>query len=660
MAGAARPGGDVWPNLHGLPNRVFFETIQTRTPQTVDVMVMQGGTVVAHIVSRPETPSSLAHRIAIPPLPGGLYEVQLKCDDRTAIQNLSISTISVVVARGEGQSVLMGFDLRTLRQRRDVRAIAHTAGSSKTIWPERDGLLHVPNGVRTTVIASDGSTVELKARRFHPAGPWYLRTDREVYRPGDRVRYRFISQKSSAAISGSFGVRIASTQHVGWGSFVIPPQTVPGRYLWDTMSVTEGPEPPYRIKAAPWPYEAVSRTPSAFVISATTADGSPADGLVLRYDMNTLGGPRETRLDAYGNAIVWVEAPYGQDMDFSVYEPGTKSVAAETWAHSNWQKEMIGVLSPMLGNPNVCYAIAVTRQDAHGNPLPNQPLTFEASALPRLTLEPPSSVQHLVTGPGGLAIVRWCASEGAHGYEFTVKDDPPGQDEGMGEISINDNLQNAQEQIWAFPDKPQTSLAMPVNVTATSMRDADALVAAGSPGDPHVFVVSFREGVAHFLLAPRPESDEIVAKIEAGTPGGEGSGSVSVAVNPQRHRLSVEIGCVRDLKRNLCKSDGRSRAGDAGEALCRCQPNHARRRGQAANRAGLRSRLQRDLFRSALACSFDAVERWVGDATRFLFVSFGGEQRRSRSDRAARDRPAAHCTGAVVTAIGLARRRPDQ
>ncbi len=549
MAGAAPPGGDVWPNLHGLPNRIFFETIQTRTPQTVDVTVMQGGTVVAHIVSRPETPSSLAHRIAIPPLPGGLYEVQLKGDDRTAIQNLSISTISVLVARGEGQSVLMGFDLRTLQQRRDVRAIVDIAGSSKTIWPERDGLLHVPSGMRATVIASDGSTVELKARRFDPTGPWYLQTDREVYRPGDRLRYRFISKRPLAAISADLGVRIASTNYVGWGSFVIPPQTVPGRYLRDTITVSGSPEPPYRIEAAPWPYEAVAREPTAFVVSATNADGSPAAGLVLRYDSNVLGAPRETRLDASGNAMVWVTAPYGQDLHFLVYEPATQRIAAESWAHSNWQKEMIGVYPPMLANPNTCYAVAVTRQDPHGNFVTNQPLTFEASTLPRPFFEAPGSIQHLVTGPGGLAIARWCAPQNARAYEFTVKDDPPGQLQGIGAIQINDNLQNAQEQIWAFPDRSQTSLGVPVNVTATSVRDADALVATGSPNDPHVFVVPFREGVAHFLLAPRSETDEVEAKIEAGTPGGEATGNVFVAVRPQRHRLAVSIGCLRDLVR---------------------------------------------------------------------------------------------------------------
>jgi len=549
LMGVAPPAGDVWPNLHALPNRTFLDTVQTRIPQTVDVTVTRGAVVVAHIVSRPDSARALAHRIAIPPLPGGLYDVQLKSNDATATQHLSVSTISVVIARGATTNVLMAFDLRTLRQRRDVRAIVATARGSETISPSSDGLIRAPSGMRARVTASDGSTVELSARRFDPTGPWYLQTDREVYRPADRVRYRFISKRPSAAISGDFGVRIASTNHVGWGSFVIPRQTVPGRYLRDTITVSGSSEPPYRIEAAPWPYEAVAREPTAFVVSATNPDGSPAAGLVLRYNANVLGAPRETRLDASGNAMLWVIAPYRQDLDFSVYEPGTQRIAAESWAHSNWQKEMIGVYAPMLANPNTCYAIAVTRQDAHGNLVPNQPLTFEASLMPRPLLDVPGSIQHLVTGPGGLAIARWCAPEDARAYRFTVKDNPPGQLQGIGWMQINDNLQNAQEQIWAFPDRSQTSLGVPVNVTATSVRDADALVAAGSPNDPHVFVVPFREGVAHFLLAPRSEADEVEAKIEAGTPGGEAPGNVFVAVRPQRHRLAVSIGCLRELAR---------------------------------------------------------------------------------------------------------------
>ncbi len=152
-----------------LPGQQLSETVLTETPEAIDVTVARipldiapsvkrqnpggpgesfvaGASVVAHFVSVQDASGGkpLEHRVAIPLLAAGLYQVRLAVPQRVAIQYLSVSTMSAMFHSDGAETVVMAFDLRTMRRRTDVGAVVVTPRGLRRFKPSGDGLIHVP------------------------------------------------------------------------------------------------------------------------------------------------------------------------------------------------------------------------------------------------------------------------------------------------------------------------------------------------------------------------------------------------------------------------------------------------------------------------------------------------------------------------------------
>jgi hypothetical protein len=584
---AASP--DVWRNLNVLPKRVLFEMVVTEQPETVDVTIVRipiadvtkidrwdpgsnGETLdpsaepVAHVVSLADMQSGspLKHRIAIPPLPGGLYQVCLSTADVTAIQYLSVSSISAMLKRGASDAVVMAFDLRTMRQRRDVTAVVYAAAGIRTVKPSRDGLLHFPRlwltpGLKKTnigtlvVVASDGSTVAFKPERFSSdlGRGTYLQTDRQIYRPGDRLYYRFISLEPTTNTFLDLGPEIWSAHHVTEGSFVLPRSAATGYYEDYQIFVTTADATEYQIEAAPLRFVVSPGDPARFVISATRLDGEPVAGLPLYFEPSGSKGPGAIRLDRWGNATVTVPTTPGSDVQLTVYGPDMHSVVATAWAQARARETFINIYPPELALPNTCYAIAVKPTNDRGVAEPNRPLVFEDWSGPAPTLSVRSASvteRKLTTGPGGYAITRWCAGATVGAYWVGARDDSAGT-KNRAPIQVNENPEQAEQFIWTFRDSLQPVARKAVAATAVSQTDGDALVLSGSDRDFHATVVRFENGVTRFSLAYAHRFDDLDGAIYEPTVGGRARGYINVALSPQLHKLDVAIGCLSGLKK---------------------------------------------------------------------------------------------------------------
>jgi hypothetical protein len=582
---------DVWRNLNVLPGRVLFETVVTKRPETIDVIVARipvadvtkidrwhpgwdGETLdpvaepVAHVASVADLKSSspLQHRIAIPPLPGGLYQVRLSTADVTAIQYLSVSSISAMLKRGARDAVVMAFDLRTMRQRRDVTAVVYAATGVRTVKPLRDGLLHFPRlwltpGLKKTnvgglvIVASDGSMVAFEPERFSSVlgQGTYLQTDRQIYRPGDRLYYRFISLEPATNAFLDLGPEIWSAHHATEGSFLLPPSAATGYYENYQIFVTTANANEYQIEAAPLRFVVTPGDPARFVISATRLDGEPVAGLPLYFESSGSKGPGTVRLDRWGNATVTVPTTPGSDLQLKVYGPDAHSVVAAAGVQVRALKAGINIYPPVLASPNTCYAVPIAPTNDRGAAEPNRPVVFEDWSDAALPFEDRSNVvteRKLTTGAGGYAITRWCTGATVGVYWVGARDDAA-RTQNRVPIQVVENRQQAEHFIWAFRDSQESAARKAVAATAVSQTDGDALVLSGSDRDFDATVVRFENGVTSFSLAPTRRLDDVDGAIYEPTVGGRAMGYINVARRPKRHQLDVAIGCLSGLK-NVC------------------------------------------------------------------------------------------------------------
>ena len=579
----------MWRNLYVLPERVLFEMVVTKQPETVDVTVTRipiadvtkidrrdpgwnGETLdptaepVAHVVSVADMQSGspLKHRIAIPPLPGGLYQVRLSTADVTAIQYLSVSSISAMLKRGASDAVVMAFDLRTMRQRRDVTAVVYAAAGVRTVRPLRDGLLHFPRLWLTpdpkktnigglVVVASDGSIVAFEPERFSSrlGQGSYLQTDRQIYRPADRLYYRFISLEPATNTFLDLGPEIWSAHHVTEGSFVLPRSAATGYHENDQIFVTTADATEYQVEAAPLRSVVAPGDPARFVISATRLDGEPVAGLPLYFEPSGSKGPGAVRLDRWGNATVIVPTTPGSSVQLTVYGPDMQSVVATAWAQVRAREAFINIYAPQLALPNTCYAIAIKPTNDRGAAEPSRALVFEDWSGPAHVLSVSSAAvteRKLTTGPGGYAITRWCAGATAGAYWVGARDDAA-RTKNRAPIFVNENPEHAEQFIWTFRDSLQPVARKAVAVTAVSETDGDALVLSGSDRDFHATVVRFQNGVTRFSLAYAHRLDDLDGAIYEPTVGGRATGYINVALSPELHKLDVAIGCLSGLKK---------------------------------------------------------------------------------------------------------------
>ncbi len=516
-------------DLQALPGRALSETVVTKAPQSIDVIVARVPTadaiaidrwrpgwpgetldprakVVRHFVSAPDVRGGapLEHRIGFPPLSAGLYQVRLESPERTAIQDLNVGTLAAMINRTYTGAVLMAIDVRTMRLRTDALVLDYTQGGLRRFSPSKNGLFYLPPSWPThgaicskdggiIVTAQDGSIVPFGPDVPSATGPCrpqmglgtYLDTDRHIYRPGDRVYYRMFSR---AAVTTDqfmvaenitwFGNLVQSMDHVATGSFVLP---ATGFDYWHPgdFVVTDAARSRYQVEAAALTPRVNEGTTATFVLSAALLDGTPAAGLHLRY--------------------AWHGAPMGMG----------ENIALNVRAYG----------ANGGGPPDLAYG------DAGLDSLGNATVTVPADR---------KDIELYVFDPDTKELVV--------GARAAVDKAVP---------SVNRGTNFGNDVLLLSADTPAVRPGMTAALTATSSSNGDALVFSGSAFDFNTAVAKVRNGAAHVRVQPPPDLDDFTVGISQPMRGGQQWGYADVAVTPKRHLLHVQLGCLSG-KAALC------------------------------------------------------------------------------------------------------------
>ena len=510
--GMIRWSPDVVHDLRVLPGHPLPETVLTKTPQSIEVTISLVPTadvadisrptgsgldpnakVVLHFVSAPGARGSpLEHQITLPPLAAGLYQVRLTSPERTAIQNLSVGTLSAVMNRGNNGAVILAIDGRTLHMRQDVVASEYGPEGVRRFVPSKDGLIHlavpaVPQGVPCSsedvvvVHASDGSVASFSGAGCYAGLATYLDTDRHMYRPGDRVYYRTFSRDATTDTYASVpaGKSSRTVNHVTEGSFMLPLTANAGSWS-EGFYVANSAHSRYEIEAAALTPVVDAGEAARFVISATLSDGTPAAGLRLHY--------------------AWHATNYGVN-------------------HTSLEERAYGANG---GDTKGDLASGDVTTDAQGNAIVAMPV--EHDNLEMYAYDPDTN--ELVTS--ARAIVA-AANSGVAAPWTTVRV------KRMPEWSYSTVILSA--------DTPRVRPGTSAGITATSASDGDALVSYGSDYDIHSQSARVENGVAHILMQAPPELDDFEIGVVQATRGGEARGTARIAVAPKTHLLAVQLGC---------------------------------------------------------------------------------------------------------------------
>lgn len=534
-----RPQPSVVHDLQVLPGQPLSEVIVTKTSESIVVTVAQVplSDVVAVIrseqygapgetldrnakalltfVSAPgfADGSPLEHRIDLPALPAGFYQIQLSSPSRTAIQDLSVGTLATLINNGATEDAAMAVDVRTMRIRTDITVLEFYKSGIRRYVPGGNGLVKLPGhfvqvGVYPSpdfqgrvVQASDGSIVP-----FAPYYPtladlaMYQETDRQSYRPGDRVNYRYFSRDASTGIIVTFVGRTTdggtfwhndtaeASNHVATGSFVLPSTALSGYWRSGNFFVLDSARSRYVLQTATSTPTISFGSTAHFIISGTLLDGAAAAGLRVRYAWHA----------AYGLASLSLRYRYAE-----TGSPGS----------------------------NLTYGEVVL--DARGNAVVDVPLNqnnVELYAIDPDTQDPVDSAR---------AVAQPIPTP------FTASMTPyPGQ---RPPVVLSSKLSPAS---WGTT----------ASVTARSPSNGDAMAFAGSDYLSHATSVTLPNGMGAFVVHSLPELDDFAVGVQQMSEDGREEGFTNIVVRPKKHLLHVRLGCF--MKTNLLCVDVSDWRGD--------------------------------------------------------------------------------------------------
>jgi hypothetical protein len=580
--GMIRWSPDVVHDLRVLPGHPLPETVLTKTPQSIEVTISLVPTadvadisrptgsgldpnakVVLHFVSAPGARgSALEHQITLPALPAGLYQVRLASPERTAIQNLSVGTLSAVMNRGNNGAVILAIDARTLRMRQDVVASEYGAEGVRRFFPSKDGLIRlavpaVPQGVPCSsddvvvVRASDGSVASFSGTGCHVGLATYLDTDRHMYRPGDRVYYRTFSRDATTDTYASVpaGNLSRTVNHVTEGSFMLPLTANAGSWS-EGFYVANSAHSRYEIEAAALTPVVDAGEAARFVISATLSDGTPAAGLRLHYAWHATnyGGDLaygDVTTDVQGNAIVAMPVEH-DNLDMYAYDPDTNELVTSARAVVPAAHEKIAITAPFFEMAPACIPLAARETTAQDAPLPGRHIHLEVRPQRTYVYDPlpaPVLTREILTNADGYAVARWCPGEAEKDYTIAAVDERSGVAAPWTTVRVKRMPDWSYSIVILSADTPRVRSGTSAGITATSASDGDALVSYGSDYDIHSQSARDENGVAHILMQAPPELDDFEIGVVQATRGGEARGTARIAVAPKTHLLAVQLGC---------------------------------------------------------------------------------------------------------------------
>jgi hypothetical protein len=267
-------------------------------------------------------PASKPSTVSLGALPPGFYAVRVRGDGETAgTVFVSVTTLGVTVTdAGAGYSAY-AVDLKSFHARDDVTFERRhaAAGPGDSVRPGAGGVASFDRAVpdAADVLVARGADGSVAVARVDPSAQrnaphlGYVQTDRPIYRPGDRVRYRAILRDGSPGAltvpSGERTVVLRNSQSKEAaratraldafgtleGDFTLPADTALGIYnvvvgspddalAIQQISVEAYKKPEYVVDVAS-PRVAVGGDDVRFGVAARYFFGRPAAGMKLHY-----------------------------------------------------------------------------------------------------------------------------------------------------------------------------------------------------------------------------------------------------------------------------------------------------------------------------------------------------------------------------------------
>jgi len=288
------------------------------------------------------------HNIVFPqPLPAGFYAAELKAGEAVRQVWFQVTDLAVYAARGEGSSLFWVNDLRTGAPARDVQVLvesknitarADAAGAAlikEALAGAKQNYALVKSGARETVVPLEPVPEYYQESKLSRDYWKYLYLDRELFQPGDTVRYwGVLSPRSGTAgpakeivveLNGSDGplyegapdqpilsqkVNLAGNTFSGEvklpvlkpGYYYLAVKTGETTLLSRGFSVETYQKPAYRLTVTPEKHAVFTGEDMYFRVKATFFEGTPVPGLSLNYRIQGRSGMVTT--DERGEARV--------------------------------------------------------------------------------------------------------------------------------------------------------------------------------------------------------------------------------------------------------------------------------------------------------------------------------------------------------------------
>lgn len=607
MANPAARSIDFW--VSQLPGVAFSETVVTQLPQSIDVTVARATpseytrwgfapaswptpdphTIVWHFVSQARATDALSHVIATPPLPAGLYDIRLQSRDRTVIQHLNVGTLGIMANRTFKNGVLMGFDLRTYRKRSDIRLTEYFESGPREFRAHRDGLIyfpypwmgrvHVEPPVGTLVVsASDGSVaVEPFGWKLSASPQEYFKTDRQVYRPGDTVRYHAVARygdtkATNVWLSSNASHRNAAYEwlqykdRVAEGHALLSDAAATGYYDQGRMFVADTRRSRFEIEAGPLTPEVHVGEAAKFVISVLYANGIPAKGERVRYAWHAIQLPEsfplmmrlqddlrysEAVTDSNGDATVTLPVTSLKDVEIYAFDPDDGAAAASARAQVVSTQDAVTVYAPFADISPRCFpvAVGVTAPDVLAKPNQKVKLEIRPNAGWPTPLPTPALLANLKTSQGGFAMARWCARQIPNSSYLLSAGEVGSPQLSSAEVALTvqpDPTFNKGNSVLMVSADRRVAVSPQIPMTSTSTGDGDALVIYGSGYVYRAKTTTFNNGMAHFTITPRGD-DDVKVSILLGSRFTGRAETTTVFVRPKKHLLHLRMASTKAI-----------------------------------------------------------------------------------------------------------------
>jgi hypothetical protein len=402
----------------------------------------------------------------------------------------------------------------------------------------------------------------------------YFDTDRKMYRPGDRVNYRFFSrdpQSSTFAgvVGGSFwySAPVHTTQHVTTGSFALPTDAVPGFWRSGGFSVASM-RSRYELEVAALTPVVSPGSTAHFVLSGTLLDGSAAAGVIVRYGWHGTHMPEfvplqdraygtngsspgdltyeSVTLDSQGNALL--DAPVDSlDVELYVFDPDTQELTTSARAVVRSEPNELKIIAPFAQFGAGCIPIAARETTLKDFPEPNRRVHLEIEERfrhPGGQSPPPILDQELVTNSDGYVIARWCARESTDIiYVVTATDDAGVKDSAW--LTATPPYPRMRYNLALLSAKtPRILPGRHARFSASSTSDSDALVFYGSDYLFYAGSAHFTNGTSRISVPAPKELDDFKVAVSQPTANGQIWAYTTISTAHKQHLLSVRLGCI--------------------------------------------------------------------------------------------------------------------